>query len=126
MSMKFCTALVVAVGSLAMVGCGTEGGKPRAQPEKFTGSVSNAAGKPVPDMMVQFVPQFTGGAQASAKVGPDGKFAVELNPGKFAYFFEPARGKEAAFKSVPQKYQAVDKDTVVEAVAGQPISITLN
>jgi hypothetical protein len=126
MSMKFCAALAVVACSLAMIGCGVDAGKPRDEPVKFSGSLSNAAGKPVSDVMVLFVPQFVGGAQTSARVGPDGKFTISLNPGKFVYFFEPAGGKEAAFRAIPQKYQSVDKDTIIDVVAGQDIAIRLN
>jgi len=127
MFMKFSTTLFVAVGTLAAFGCGDGVGKVRPEPTKFNGTVLGSDGKPVGNVSLQFVPQFDGGAQAAAKVGPDGKFAVELNPGKFSYFFEPMRGKEAFHaKTIPLKYQAAEKEHVVDVIAGQDIAIKLN
>lgn len=104
---------------LSLVGCSST---PPNRPEatKFEGTCN------VKEITLQFLPQFSGGIQTATKVGADGKFSIDLVPGKYVFFAEPLRGKDAAFKAVSKKFQAADATNGIDVVSGKEITITIN
>lgn len=121
---KVLPALFISLAALALSGCSGSVSN-RAAPTKFTGNITGADGKPLRDVTLQFLPQFLGSIQTATKVGADGKFEVELLPGKYVFMVEPVRGKEASFKTVAAKYHNADKANEMDVVAGSEIVIKL-
>ena len=121
---KILPRLVIVFAFIALVGCGTNVTN-RAAPTKFSGNIKGIDGKSVNDVTLQFLPQFLGSIQTAAKVGADGKFEVELLPGKYVIMIEMGQGKEASFKAVPAKYHSADKANELDIVAGKDIEISL-
>lgn len=123
MSNKLAFLSVIAMCLSCVVGCGPNVTK-RADPTKFSGTIKGVDGKPLKDITIQFLPQFLGSIQTAALVKVDGKFDVDLLPGKYVIMIEPTKNRDA-FKSVPAKYHNADKANEMDIVAGKDIEINL-
>jgi len=75
----------VAVTVLFAFGCGTKSAPATPDPVSVSGTVCDATGKPVANMMLAFRPEDAGnqGQRPMALVNADGKFRTRCLPGKY-------------------------------------------
>lgn len=114
---------VLGLAAVLAAGCQKDLGQVAPQSDA-TGKVAFADGKPVGDVLVNFLPQFKEGTPASATTDAAGAFKVKISPGKYAYTFEAKAGKADAFKAVPAGYKEVSGEHLIDVGSG-PITLTL-
>lgn len=112
----------------AIVGCGVNPGQ-RSEPIKVSGKVAFANGRPVRDLKLSLQPTAGDGVAVSVPLGPDGSFSGDFIPGKYAFFFEPLDGKEAArsataLRQVPEKYRQAHMAHLVD-LSGPGVEVRL-
>ncbi|MCC6511615.1 MAG: carboxypeptidase regulatory-like domain-containing protein [Pirellulaceae bacterium] len=104
------------------IGCGSAPA-PMGESVSVSGKVSDAAGKPVGDVVINFQP-LENGFMRTIPVKADGSFSVETQPGKYAYFFTPKTGSKAV-PPAASKYAEASLDRTVDINPGQPLDIKL-
>lgn len=92
--------------ALAVLGCGYNPGN-RAEPTPVNFSVAFPDGKPVRDVICFLLPSTVAQNPAQVVLDAQGKpaTAVKLIPGTYGIYFEPASGKAAAYKAIPEKFK---------------------
>lgn len=115
------TLLALAVALIPLAGCATDPGQ-RPPASSVAGTLAGPDGRPMKNVMVRFMPQFDAGAATGAKVGADGKFSVEIIPGEYIYYVEPA---DAATK-VPEKFASPNAENKVTVAAGTPLDLKVS
>lgn len=111
--------LAAAVAAVGLSGCG-EITPDSQQQVNVTGAVTDATGRPVKDVALNFQP--TGGTATPAvlKLGPDGRFTFKMAAGEYTWYLSavesgPDRVRSgAALKAIPEKYQAGSLDRRVK------------
>ena len=112
---------VVAV--LAMVGCGVS--PPSVQEAvRVEGKIISQDGKPIGDVAVNFQP-LEDGYSKTVEVASNGSFAVETQPGKYAYYFSPKAGAKRASPKVA-KYLQASMERTVNISPGEELEIRVN
>lgn len=101
-------------------GCGPSQGTPISAPVSVSGTVS-AGGKPVGNVVLNLQPMENGYSKI-IPVGADGKFTVETQPGKYAYFFTPKEGTKTVPPAVTNYAQA-SMERTVQVAADKPLDI---
>jgi hypothetical protein len=92
-------------------------------PVSVSGKLTGSDGKPVGGVTLNLQPLENGYAQV-VPVKPDGSFAVETIPGKYAYFLAP---KSGAKQTPPQlePYASASMDRTVVIAPDKPAEIKL-
>lgn len=97
------------------IGCGIQPGT-NPDPVSVSGTVKHG-GQPVSDVDLNFQPAGSG-TQPRVVTLKDGQFDVELNPGRYTYFFsEASAGSEqakSAIKAIPDEYQEPAEDREID------------
>lgn len=115
-------SITLIVGLVITIGCGMNP-PPLAGPVSVTGKVVAGDGKPVGGVAVNLQP-LENGYMKTVDVKPDGTFAVETQPGKYAYFFTPKSGT----KAVPLQFAKLAEanlERTVNVASGQELVISL-
>ncbi len=92
------------------------------EPVGVTGKVVSSDGKPVGEVVVNLQPLENGYLKA-VDVDKQGAFKVETHPGKYAYFFSPAKGK--AVPAQAASLTEANMERTVTVASGQELVITL-
>lgn len=103
-------------------GCGGPG--QLEAPVAFTGSVTDASGKPVKDIAVELQP-LESGHPATLQVGTDGTFSGEAVPGKYAYKLVPGAKARTAPKGVPAELMETSMERTYQVGSSTPLEIKL-
>ena len=112
-----------AVAILAMAGCGMS--PPSIQEAvRVEGKILGQDGKPLGGVAVNFQP-LQDGYSKTVEVAPNGSFAVETQPGKYAYYFSPKPGAKTAPPKVA-KYLQASMDRTVNISQGQELEIRVD
>ena len=114
--------LSLSVMVAACVGCGPGQGTPLSEPVNVSGAVT-ADGKPLGNVVLNLQPLENGYAKI-IPVKADGKFSVETQPGKYAYYFTPAEKTKAVPPAAANFVQA-SMDRTVQVASGKPLDINL-
>lgn len=112
---------------LGLIGCsGNPGINPDAVP--VTGTVTRE-GTPVSNVVLNFQPA-SQGAQPRVATLKDGQFEVELNPGKYTYFFSEAstdsEDAKTAFKSIPAEFLEPTADREFDVQSDMSLELEIN
>lgn len=115
------------LGALCMlmslaVGCGPSQAPMMGADVSASGSVT-AGGKPVGNVVLKLQP-LEQGYEKIIPVSADGKFNVQTQPGKYAYYFTPKEGTKALPSAAANYAQASMERTVVVA-DGKSLDIDL-
>lgn len=125
-------APVVCALAVGLIGCGPDTPTPGVQVD-VTGSLTDAAGKPMKDVNVTFHP--TGGASqpVSLKVGPDGTFSGKVVAGKYSWFVAPQEAKAGserlkteALKGIPAAFLEPSLDRQLDVSAGAKLDLKVS
>ena len=118
----------------AVCGCGGDGNATTSQPTvEVSGQVLRADDKPLTSARVTFIPQELPAYQASAELGPDGRFRLTTFadadgavPGRYKVRIEPTgpepatSGRRRAKPRVPARYTDEDSSGLVVTVVSGP------
>jgi hypothetical protein len=109
----------------ALIGCGS-GVEMRHAAGPTTGTLTDAKGKPVSNVLLTLQP-LDNGHLAPLEVAADGSFKGEVFPGKYAYFVGKSSSKnsEKALKQIDAKYYEADLGRTVVVKPGEALSIVL-
>ncbi len=108
--------------ALAMTGCGPSGA-PLDKPVNVSGSVLDSQGKPIGNVTLNLQPLENGYAQF-VELPSDGKFSLETQAGKYAWFFTPKSGTKQVPPAV-KDLTAASMDRTVVVSSGSPLEIKL-
>lgn len=112
-----------AVVVLAVVGC--EVAPPSIQEAvRVEGKILSQDGKPLGNVAVNFQP-LENGYSKTVEVASNGSFAVETQPGKYAYYFSPKPGAKTASPKMA-KYLQASMDRTVNISQGQELEIRVD
>ncbi len=120
MKLKALIAFCLAIVSLS--GCGPSQAEKIGSEVNVSGTVT-AGGKPVGNVVLKLQP-LEQGYEKIIPLAADGKFTVQTQPGKYAYYFVPKEGTKAVPASAASYAQASLERTVVVA-NGQSLDIDL-
>ncbi|MFM7111218.1 MAG: carboxypeptidase-like regulatory domain-containing protein [Planctomycetota bacterium] len=126
MSVKLTTVLFGCLFFLA--GCGYSPGT-RQEGAEFKGKLTDAAGRPIPNVSVILQPTFSGGLPSGGKVEKDGSFKGKAVPGDYVFSIGPVaeNAKAMAFlKGINKKYLSPDAANKVSVAAGANLEIKLS
>ncbi len=111
-----------------LAGCGYNPGT-RQEGAEFKGKLTDAAGRPVPNVSVILQPTFSGGLPSGGKVEKDGSFKGKAVPGDYIFSVAPVaeNAKAMAFlKGINKKYLSPDEANKVSIAAGGTVEIKLS
>ncbi len=115
-------ASLIGLSIALFVGCSNSAPPQRAEPVDVEGVVQLPNEQPLKDVTVNFLPTSPSQVQVGTALKSDGKFAVQLIPGKYTYSIE---GSAAALKKVPTKYLSNDPVHTFEVPSGGNPNLTI-
>jgi uncharacterized protein YcfL len=104
----------------ALIGCSSTPAQ-KAEPVAVSGVVQLPSGQPAKDVAITFLPNSSAQMQSSASLKADGKFSVQLTPGKYLYMIDSGAG----LKAVPAKYHSASEQNTIEVPPGGTTDLTI-